>query len=66
MILETDAWFQYSANTGKTRANLGKCKLRESTKASAVVSARMVTYRSWNDHDHFERFIIGNRFQLLY
>ena len=28
----------------------------------AIVSARMVTYRSWNDHDNFKRFIIGKRF----
>ena len=33
---------------------------------SAKVSARMVTYSSWNDHDNFEGFIVGNRIPLLY
>ena len=42
-----------------------KCTLRKSTMGSAIGSARMVTYCSWNDHENFERFIIGDRFPLL-
>ena len=41
--------------------DLVKCKLRKSTMGSAIISARRVTYRSWNDHDNFERVNIGNR-----
>ena len=29
------------------------------------VSAKMVTYRSWNDHDNFGGFIVGNRIAVL-
>ena len=48
---------------------LSKVQLRKSTMGtlrSAKVSARMVAYRSRNDHDNFERFIIGNRIPFLY
>ena len=45
--------------------NLAMCKLRKPMTGSAIVSARMVTYRSCNDHDNFERFITGNSFHCF-
>ena len=46
--------------------NLVKYKLRKSTMGRAIASARMVTCCLWKDHNNVERFIIGNRFPLLY
>ena len=43
----------------------GEC-YTEFKNGDMIVSARMVTCCLWNDHNNFKRFIIGNRFPLLY